>query len=80
MSTYEILQVDPEGREWTAKSGPAAGKTFATPSQRYNAGTGPSYECADVPDVTYSDDIETDLYEADNPRGAGAEAPQAGGD
>jgi len=33
----------------------AAGKEFATPSARYNAMTGPAYECADVPDNTYSD-------------------------
>ncbi len=33
----------------------AAGKKFATPSARYNARTGPSYEWADVPDNAYSD-------------------------
>lgn len=37
------------------KRAAAAGKKFATPSQRYNAMTGPSYECADVSDSTYSD-------------------------
>jgi len=37
------------------KRAAAADKKFATPSQRYNAMTGPSYECADVPDNAYSD-------------------------
>jgi len=30
-------------------------KTYATASARYNAMTGPAYECADVPDNAYSD-------------------------
>lgn len=37
------------------KRAAVAGKKFATPSQRYNAMTGPSYEWADVPDNAYSD-------------------------
>ena len=37
------------------KRAAAAGKKFATPSARYNATTGPAYECDDVPDNTYSD-------------------------
>jgi len=37
------------------KTAAAAGKKFATPSARYNATAGPAYECADVPDNTYSD-------------------------
>ncbi len=37
------------------KRAAAAGKKFPTPSARYNAMTGPAYECADVPDNTYSD-------------------------
>jgi arylsulfatase A-like enzyme len=37
------------------KRAAAAGKKFATPSARYNAMTGPSYECADVSDDAYSD-------------------------
>ena len=36
------------------------GKTFRTPSARYNAMTGPAYECADVPDSTYSDGVIAD--------------------
>ncbi len=45
-----------ENRKLVArKRAVAAGKKFATPSQRYNAMTGPSYECADAPDNTYSD-------------------------
>jgi iduronate 2-sulfatase len=31
------------------------GKTFRTPSSRYNAMAGPAYECTDVPDNTYTD-------------------------
>lgn len=46
----------PENKEIVArKTAAAAGKQFATPSARYNAMTGPPYECADVPDNTYSD-------------------------
>ena len=37
------------------KTAAAAGKEFATPSARSNATKGPAYECADVPDNTYSD-------------------------
>ncbi|NLX96334.1 MAG: sulfatase [Rhodopirellula sp.] len=37
------------------KSAAAKDEKFATPSARYNAMTGPAYECADVPDNTYSD-------------------------
>lgn len=37
------------------KSAAANDKTFATPSARYNAMTGPAYECADVPDNAYAD-------------------------
>ena len=36
------------------------GKTFRTPSARYNAMTGPAYECADVPDKTYTDGVIAD--------------------
>jgi iduronate 2-sulfatase len=37
------------------KTAAAAGKQFAAPSARSNAMKGPAYECADVPDNTYSD-------------------------
>ncbi len=36
------------------------GKTFPTASARYSAMTGPAYECADVPDNTYSDGVIAD--------------------
>jgi arylsulfatase A-like enzyme len=36
------------------------GKKFPTASARYNAMTGPAYECADVPDATYSDGVIAD--------------------
>lgn len=36
------------------------GKTFRTPSARYNAMTGPAYECTDVPDNTYTDGVIAD--------------------
>lgn len=50
--TYHL----PENKEIVArKTAAVAGKQFATPSARYNAMTGPPYECADVPDNTYSD-------------------------
>jgi iduronate 2-sulfatase len=46
----------PENQALVArKAKAAAGKKFATPSQRYNARTGPSYENADVTDSTYAD-------------------------
>ncbi len=38
----------------------AKGKTFRTPSARYNAMAGPAYECADVPDNGYSDGLIAD--------------------
>jgi len=37
------------------KTAAAAERKFANPSARYNATVGPAYECADVPDNTYSD-------------------------
>ncbi len=37
------------------KTAAIAGKESATPSARSNATKGPAYECADVPDNTYSD-------------------------
>lgn len=46
----------PESRELVArKTAAAKGKAFATASARYNAMTGPPYECAAVPDNAYSD-------------------------
>jgi arylsulfatase A-like enzyme len=39
----------------TRRRAAAKGKKFKTPSQRYNAQAGPSYEAADVPDEAYSD-------------------------
>ena len=38
-----------------AKAAAIQGKEFATASARYNATTGPAYECADVPDNAYRD-------------------------
>ncbi len=37
-----------------------AGQKFDTPSAAYNARTGPAYECAEVPDDTYSDGVIAD--------------------
>jgi arylsulfatase A-like enzyme len=46
----------PENRTLVARKAAAAkGKTFATASARYNALTGPAYECGDVPDNAYTD-------------------------
>ena len=43
-------------RELVARKTEAAkGKKFATASARYNAMTGPAWECADVPDNAYGD-------------------------
>ncbi len=53
---YRAMYALEENKKLVArKRAAAAGKKFATPSQLYNAMTGPSYECADVPDNTYSD-------------------------
>ena len=46
----------PENQALVARKAEAAkGKTFQTASARYNAMTGPAWECADVPDNAYSD-------------------------
>jgi arylsulfatase A-like enzyme len=46
----------PENQALVARKTKAAeGKTFKTPSARYNAMAGPAWECADVPDNAYSD-------------------------
>jgi arylsulfatase A-like enzyme len=46
----------PENQALVARKAKAAeGKTFKTPSARYNAMAGPAWECADVPDNAYSD-------------------------
>lgn len=50
-----------ENKELVAKKRAAVkGKKFRTPSARYNALTGPAYECADVPDNTYKDGVIAD--------------------
>jgi arylsulfatase A-like enzyme len=46
----------PENQALVARKAEAVkGKTFKTPSARYNAMAGPAWECADVPDNAYSD-------------------------
>ena len=58
---WQAMYALEENKELVAKKRAAVkGKKFRTPSARYNAMTGPAYECADVPDSTYSDGVIAD--------------------